>query len=79
MIENQLIRAGRDADRRFPGGRYSLTGSGRAGTSVGEQAGRNLKKVILEPGGSDSAIILKGAPLEFVAEQILLASKIDPE
>lgn len=50
----------------------ALTGSERAGASVGERAGRNLKKVILELGGSDPALILEGAPLEHAIEQCVI-------
>jgi succinate-semialdehyde dehydrogenase/glutarate-semialdehyde dehydrogenase len=50
----------------------TLTGSERAGTSVGERAGRNLKKVILELGSSDPALILEGAPMEHAVEQVVM-------
>ena len=55
--------------RRTPGiSSYSLTGSTQVGQHIGAEAGRHLKKVVLELGGSDPFIVLEDADLEFTAK-----------
>jgi succinate-semialdehyde dehydrogenase/glutarate-semialdehyde dehydrogenase len=51
----------------------SLTGSERAGAAVAEIAGRNLKKVVLELGGSDPFLLLSTDDLDAVVDSAVAA------
>jgi len=57
ILENDLVKAA------------TLTGSGPAGQAVASTAGKNIKKTVLELGGSDPYLILEDADLDHAAEQ----------
>ena len=47
----------------------ALTGSDEAGARVAERAGRNVKKTVLELGGSDPFVVLEDADMELTVER----------
>ncbi len=49
----------------------TFTGSARAGSQVAACAGKNLKRVVLELGGSDPAVVLEDADLDLAARVIV--------
>lgn len=56
VIENNIVKA------------ITLTGSDAAGSNVAETAGRNIKKTVLELGGSNAFIVLGDADLNEAAK-----------
>lgn len=56
IIENDLVDG------------VSLTGSVEAGKKIGELAGRNIKKVVLELGGNDPFIVLEDADINLTCD-----------
>jgi succinate-semialdehyde dehydrogenase/glutarate-semialdehyde dehydrogenase len=58
------------SDKRIKG--VSLTGSEEAGASVAAEAGKHLKKVVLELGGNDVFIILEDADIDKTVEWAVL-------
>lgn len=53
------------ADDRIKG--ISFTGSDTTGSALAEQAGRGIKKCVMELGGNDAFIVLEDADLDFTA------------
>lgn len=56
VIENKKVKA------------VTLTGSGPAGASVASIAGKNIKKTVLELGGSNALVVLKDCDIEKTVE-----------
>lgn len=71
-----LLTDARTAGELIEGDRVdgvSLTGSVAAGSKIGSLAGKQIKKVVLELGGSDPFIVLDDADVRLAAEKAVLA------
>jgi len=62
LVENPLVR------------RLNFTGSTRTGRRLAEAAGRNLKRIVLELGGSNPLIVLGDADLDYAVDAAAFGS-----
>ena len=62
-------------DKRIQGA--SLTGSEKAGASLAEIAGKNIKKSVLELGGSDPFIVLEDADIDRATDLAIYARTVN--
>ena len=69
FIDNRQV-ADIIADPRVQG--VSLTGSEKAGSAVGEVAGRHMKRYVLELGGSDPFIVLEDADIDAAVQNAVM-------
>ena len=63
------------ADKRIRG--VALTGSERAGSAVGAEAGKALKKITMELGGSDAFIVLDDADMDIAIKWGVLGRMVN--
>ncbi|ELA8350244.1 NAD-dependent succinate-semialdehyde dehydrogenase [Vibrio alginolyticus] len=78
-VYTNLVVSARNAgavidDDRVQG--VSFTGSNVAGAKVAEQAGRNVKKTVMELGGVDPFIVLDDADIEKTAEYLAMTKML---
>ena len=65
LIESEYVKA------------CSLTGSVGAGASIAQEAGKNIKKIVLELGGSDPFIVLEDADINAAVKGAVLGRTLN--